>query len=58
MGAAMSNGRVYHVVVVNEKTGLEVVMTESPVSHKEGCAILSKMTIYPFRRNQLREVRL
>ena len=54
----MSNGRVYHVVVVNEKTGLEVVMTESPVSHKEGCAILSKMTIYPFRRNQLREVRL
>jgi hypothetical protein len=48
--------RMYDVVIVNEKTGTVTVMTSSPVTHKEGCTILSKMTKYPFRRNQLREL--
>lgn len=48
--------RIYHVVVINEKTGKKVYMTKDPVSHSEGCTILSKLTKYQWRRNQLEEV--
>lgn len=51
----MDNKR-YHVVVINEKTGKKVYMTSSPVPHKEGCTILTKLTKYPWRREQLEEV--
>lgn len=47
--------RQYHVVVINEKTGKKVYMTSSPVTHSEGCTILSKLTKYEWRRNQLEE---
>lgn len=47
--------RQYHVVVINENTGAKVYMTASPVTHSEGCAILSKLTKYEWRRNQLEE---
>lgn len=48
--------RMYNVVVINEKTGIKVVMTSSPVTHKEGCTLLSKITDYKWRRKQLEEV--
>lgn len=48
--------RQYHVVVINEKTGNKVYMTKMPVTHAEGCTILSKLTKYEWRRNQLEEV--
>jgi len=46
----------YHVVVIVEKTGAKTYMTDKPVSHKEGCTILSKITDYSWRRKQLEEV--
>lgn len=48
--------RMYHVVVINSRTGSKVYMTATPVTHREGCAILSKLTRYPWRREQLEEV--
>ena len=56
--------RQYHVVVecINPKTGEvlpgrdHVRMTAAPVSHQEGCAILRKLSDYPWRRVRLLEV--
>lgn len=48
--------RMYHVIVINEKTNNKVYMTVTPVTHKEGCTILSKITDYPWRRKQLEEI--
>ena len=48
--------RMYHVIVINERTGRKVYMTATPVTHKEGCTILSKLTRYPWRREQLEEM--
>jgi hypothetical protein len=48
--------RKYHVVVLNNKTGNKAYMTVKPVTHKEGCTILGKLTKYPWRREQLEEV--
>lgn len=47
--------RFYHVVVINERTGQKFYMTETPVTHSEGCTMLSKLTKYEWRRNQLEE---
>ena len=48
--------RKYNVVVINRKTGLKVVMTSEPVTHVEGCVLLSKLTKYPWRLEMLEEV--
>jgi hypothetical protein len=48
--------RRYHVVVINERTGRKVQMTAYPCTHAEGCALLRKLTDYPWRRKQLEEV--
>lgn len=48
--------RRYHVIVINERTGLKVRMTTTPVTHHEGCTILGKITDYKWRRKQLEEV--
>ena len=48
--------RLYNVVVVNRRTGQKVVMTPEPVTHDEGCVILSKLTKYPWRLEMLEEV--
>lgn len=48
--------REYHVVVINQITGRKVYMTGTPVSHREGCTILRKLSNYPWRRKQLEEV--
>lgn len=29
--------RLFHVVVINEKTGKKVYMTQTPVTHSEAC---------------------
>lgn len=47
--------RFYHVVIINERTGQKFYMTETPVTHSEGCTMLSKLTKYEWRRNQLEE---
>lgn len=47
--------RKYHVVVINERTGAKTYMTGTPVTQDEGCTILSKLTKYPWRREQLEE---
>jgi hypothetical protein len=49
--------RLYHVVVINRKTGQKVQMTGEPVTHAEGCTILSKLTKYPWRIETLEQLR-
>ncbi len=51
----MPTERLYHVVVIRNDNGEKVYMTSTPVTHAEGCTILSKMTRYPWRREQLEE---
>lgn len=48
--------RLFHVVVVNNQTGRKVYMTATPVTHAEGCTLLSKLTKYSWRRELLEEV--
>lgn len=48
--------QMYHVVVINERTGLKVRMTARPCTHEEGCTILSKIENYKWRRKQLEEI--
>lgn len=47
--------RVYHVVSINEQSGRKVYMTGDPVTHKEGCTIMSKISNVKGRRVQLEE---
>lgn len=47
--------RVYHVVSINEQSGRKVYMTGDPVTHNEGCAIMSKISNVRGRRVQLEE---
>jgi hypothetical protein len=48
--------RLYHVVVMNERTGVKVRLSASPVTHSEGCTWLSKVTSFAWRRKFLEEV--
>lgn len=48
--------RMYNVVVINEKTGVKTRMNDTPVNHSQGCAWLSKLTDYKWRRKQLDEI--
>lgn len=50
------NTRMYHVIVRNMKTGKKIYMTQKPVTHKEGCTILSKLTKHRGRYEMLEEV--
>jgi hypothetical protein len=52
----MKNLKLYHVVVKSIKTGKKTYMTVDPVSHKEGCTILSKLTKHAERLEQLEAV--
>ena len=49
--------RCYHVVVINERSGVRTRMTATPVTHKEGTAILRKITSHRWRRKQLEPAR-
>lgn len=50
--------RLYHIVVINENTGEKVYVSDTtkPLTHKEACTIMFKMTQYKWRRIQLEEV--
>lgn len=48
--------RRYHVVVINDRTGQKVRMTATPVTHREGVTIMSKITRYRWRRIALEPV--
>ena len=50
------NEKLYHVVVINNKTGQETIMTAYPVQHKIACILLSKLTRYKWRKETLKEV--
>ncbi len=54
-GDHLPNGRVYHVVVINERTGSRTRMTSSPVTHSEGVTILGKLTPHRDTRALLEE---
>ena len=48
--------RMYHVVVKVIKTGEVIRMTSEPVTHEQGCVLLSKLTKYSWRQEMLKEV--
>lgn len=53
--------RLYNVVAVIECTkmmryGEKFKLNAEPMTHKEACTFLSKLTKYPWRRNMLEEV--
>lgn len=48
--------RIYHIEVVNEKTGRRVTVTGYPMPHAQCMTMISKMTQYPWRRIQVVEV--
>ncbi len=35
--------RLYHVVVHNDRTGVDIYMTATPATHAEACTIKSKL---------------
>ena len=47
--------RMYHVIVKVIKTGKVIYMTSTPVTHEQGCVLLSKLTHYPWRQEMLLE---
>lgn len=49
--------RLYNVIVINERTGRMVQLNTTPVTHEQGCAWLSKLTGYKWRRHLLEEVK-
>lgn len=52
----MKPERMYVLTAVNEKTGKIYILMMEPMTHKEACTVLSKMTGHPCRRLVLAEV--
>lgn len=48
--------RIFNVMVQNLETGKVVQMNAAPVSHSEGCTLLSKIANHSWRRKYLQEV--
>lgn len=48
--------RLYHVIVINNKTKKKVYMTGYPVDHKTAMILLSKLTKYSWRTEMVEEV--
>ena len=48
--------RLYNIIQINEKTGEKFTFPGYPVTHKEGCTMLSKFTKHSWRRLQLEEI--
>jgi hypothetical protein len=55
-GFVVGTERMYHVIIVVDRTGEKIRMTKTPVTHDEGCTILSKLTNHKWRRKLLEEV--
>ena len=49
--------KLYHVVVIHERTGAKYYMTSKPLPHSDAVVLLNKITKYPWRRSQLEEVK-
>lgn len=47
--------RLYHVVAIRNDNGHKTYMTAYPCSHDDACNIMSRLTVYVFRRIQLEE---
>lgn len=47
--------RLYHLICVNERTGIEHQLTLYPMPHAQCCTMKSKITEYSWRRIYLRE---
>uniref|UniRef100_A0AAU8GEX9 Phage protein n=1 Tax=Salmonella phage vB_SEnST11_KE23 TaxID=3161174 RepID=A0AAU8GEX9_9CAUD len=47
---------MFNVVVINNKTGKRVIMNRSPLQHGEACAMLSKITRYPWRTEKVEKI--
>lgn len=52
----VTDPRSYHVIVVNERAKTKTYVTTMPVTHKEGCTILGKVSDHRLTRKQLEEV--
>jgi len=52
----VTDARSYHVVVINERAKTKTYVTTMPVTHKEGCTILGKLSDHRLTRKQLEEV--
>lgn len=52
----MDTRRMYHVVSIVERTGRKCYLTNTPVTHREGCAILRKQVPRKTHRYQLEEL--
>lgn len=48
--------RMYHVVSIHERTQRTVYLTNTPVTHREGCTILRKQVPRKILRYQLEEL--
>ena len=49
--------RLYHVVVINERTGAKTVVTAHPMPHAQANENRKRFSHHPARRIQLEEVR-
>lgn len=52
----MNTVRMYHIVAINEKSGVKTYCTRQPMTHSEACVMLGKFSQHPARRVQLEEV--
>lgn len=49
--------RLYNIVVINERTGKQALLTGYPMPHKECCTMLSKMASHKDTMRMLIEVK-
>jgi hypothetical protein len=47
--------RKYHVIAIATRSGKKTYMTATPVTHHEGCVIMSKISSHKARRIQLEQ---
>lgn len=52
----ITNGKLYHLVAINNKTNQSTQLTGYPMSHAKCCVNKSKFTPHPGRRIDLAEV--
>ena len=52
----MTHQRFYRVIWVRDDKKTTGVHCLGPLTHKEACSVLSKLTSYPWRRDLLEEI--
>jgi hypothetical protein len=48
--------RFYRVIWVRDDRNTRGIMADGPLTHAEACTIVSKITVYPWRRIMLEEI--